>query len=946
MSFSFTGPQQMALDFPGNVVVSAGAGSGKTRVLVEKYVRLLVDENPDWPVDSVVAITFTRKAAAELQARIIDRVLEELETEQAGSSRWKRLRDVRREVGGAPIGTIHTFCGRLLRQFALDARVDPDYRVVEGAEEQALRLKAARKAISDITVRRDDEVYQDLLFLLNIYSPSALVGHLTDMLANRAAYMGPAERFSKTQTDELYDELVEFHQAFIESVAGPLLRRWAELLNLLVARALPGSIADNAQIMLGVLNNDPLSNWAESEIVLDEALDKIFTRTGTCRKTDFKKAGIEEYDGLRDELEAHLKKYRATALERLGETDRESIRYTRSMARVFLVALNEFEWLRGGMDDDENTVQLLDFTDLEILAGNLLEKGAGVRKEIRTLYKYLILDEFQDTSEVQWNLLRRLVLGEDGQLLPRCLYVVGDRKQGVYGFREANVELFSMVEKLVEQSNEEWNGSRGLITMAANFRTLPEPLGFVNRVFENLLQSAGGKYGVQFDALEVMKDHAPGVIDFICIGSGEEDETGEKIAVDETEPTVCEPEVVALHVKKLLDAGTYKPGDIALLFRKKSLFADYEAALVELGIPCVTQQGGGLFYQPEILDATAALAAVLYPHRDLIFLHYLRCPFIGCPDALLLKIARSTSQGSFYDKTMLVVESGEYRLDNRNFVLLEDELSLLRLALDTIHKAQEMVGVTTLFEVVEYVVNRLEMPGIARGSYRGEQAEANLYKLLATAYSADGLSYEEFLDYIESEWQSVRGGLEESEDLIAPDAVRIMTIHASKGLEFPVVYLANLNSGTGGMQDTVVGDGGRWMVWNVPKEFMPETPFLSRYFRLLDQEKEKAEERRVFYVAMTRCEEQLVLSANASAKARGETFYEWIAEEFEKTINDGSVYDEATFLVDREALDKQRKNRVQGSFQKLGRDDRIKAALVAAKQMQHFESLKESGRDE
>src|SRR5690606_5181550 len=123
--FTFTPDQQMALDFPGNVIVSAGAGSGKTRVLVEKYFRLLVDEHPDWPVDTVVAITFTRKAAAELKSRIIKRVLGELEQETEDGPRRRRLVQLRNDVGAAPIGTIHNFCGRILKEFSFDAHLNP-----------------------------------------------------------------------------------------------------------------------------------------------------------------------------------------------------------------------------------------------------------------------------------------------------------------------------------------------------------------------------------------------------------------------------------------------------------------------------------------------------------------------------------------------------------------------------------------------------------------------------------------------------------------------------------------------------------------------------------------------------------------------------------------------------------------------------------------------------
>jgi ATP-dependent exoDNAse (exonuclease V) beta subunit len=209
---------------------------------------------------------------------------------------------------------------------------------------------------------------------------------------------------------------------------------------------------------------------------------------------------------------------------------------------------------------------------------------------------------------------------------------------------------------MVQQSNEEWNAGRGVVSMAANFRTAPIPLTLINRVFENLLTPAGNTYGVDFEPLAAMKIEKQGCVEFLLAASKSTDSDSELQPVpdplSDIDP-ITEARLVAAHIQQLLSNNEAQPGDIALLFRKRSVFADYEKALKDLGIPVVSQQGANLFQQPELADMMAALNAVAYPHRDFVFVHYLRSPLIGFTDDLLLKIARTRGR-SYYDKANVV----------------------------------------------------------------------------------------------------------------------------------------------------------------------------------------------------------------------------------------------------------------------------------------------------
>jgi ATP-dependent helicase/nuclease subunit A len=334
-----------------------------------------------------------------------------------------------------------------------------------------------------------------------------------------------------------------------------------------------------------------------------------------------------------------------------------------------------------------------------------------------------------------------------------------------------------------------------------------------------------------------------------------------------------------------------------------------------------------MFHQPELADAIAALNAVVYPHRDLVLVHYFRSPAVGFTDDLLLKISRTPGR-SYYDKANRVAAQGQYRLDDLWFDLTESEKERLDTGLDTLRRARELVGVAPPYAVVREVIDSLGMRLVARASWRGEQAVANLDKLLDVARSAEFLSYEDFLEYIESEEQNERGTGEAAE-LISADAVKIMTIHAAKGLEFPVVYLPDLNSGVSGRSSTVDADGANWMTLRLPTDMRGDANvFLSDYFKNRMEQQALAEERRVFYVAMTRCRQHLVLCASDGKSAGKNSFFDMIKPEFEAAAAAGELLtpddfsDAELFPPDPDSF--------QHPALKSSREARLEAALRAA----------------
>lgn len=884
--FTFTKDQKTALDFPGNVIISAGAGSGKTRVLVEKYFRLLVDQHPDWPVESVVAITFTRKAASELKSRIIARVLGELEKPGISEDRRARLIQVRADVGAAPIGTIHTFCGRILKEFAFDARLNPDFAIVEGARESALKLNAARNAVADATADAGGELYTALLALLNVMSPSTLHALLARMLGSRTAFFQPAYRFVTLSPEELYQELQEFHADYAGEIRRSLAKEWHTIFLELERKCGAGKVKELVATALEQWPENPADEWGTCAELLENFITTALTKDLSCRKAEFKKAGIEEYDGIRTTIEELVGRYKSSCVEDLGNEDLQNLVLSRNLARLFLHTAELYGQLRGG-EADEDEAQLLDYADMEILSEKLVKDNSRMGRLLRERYRYLIIDEFQDTSQQQWNILQALCMENEEVMLPDRLFVVGDRKQGVYGFREANVALFSQVHRLITTTNATWNDSLGGVTMASNFRTDACPLNTINQVFERVLSSVDNEYGVEFEPLELMRTANEGCVDYLLAEPGENPETGEEIKQTVEMRRQQEATLVAAHISRLIASGDAKPADIVILCRKRSTFQPFESALQAQQIPVVTQQGVNMFHQPELADAVAALNAVVYPHRDLLFVHYLRSPGVGFTDDLLLKISRSPGR-SFYEKAKLVLVEKNYRLDDEWHPITSSEVERLTFALQTLDRARALVGESAPHTVVSFVLEQLGLRILARSSYRGDQAVANLDKLLDVARASESLSFEDFLDYVESEGQNDRGTAE-SVDMITADAVKIMTIHAAKGLEFPVVYLPDLNSGVSGPGEQASGDGQNWMTLRLSADLRNGNVFLSDYFRMRAEQQSMAEERRVFYVAMTRCERHLILCASEGKITGRNSFFEMVEDEFTTARNNGTL---------------------------------------------------------
>lgn len=875
-TITFTKQQKAALQHRGNVAISAGAGSGKTRVLVEKYFNLLVDEHPEWPIESVVAITFTVKAASELRARILKRTLQEL-TAAKDEQRRTRLLELRQQISAAPIGTIHNFCSRVLREFAVEAGLDPDFSILETINEAALKTEAVEATLTEFSAKRGTTQYDALLLLSALYSRGALSRLLGQMLQRRAELLPVAERYVQEESDGVLAEIRSLHSSIVAERRQEVIEGYAASIALLEKCIGPKGCGDVSQAI--VTWNSLVEQKAPWSTLCDEigrAKKALFTQ-----KDELRVAIGKSLCGNFEEVTARLLTVMNTAcsgsLAELGDADRENAEILVLVSGLFLRAERHYRRLRSASSSAAGTDQL-DFSDLELHTARLLNESVSARQRLRQRVRYMIIDEFQDTSDLQWNLLSRVVMTDSGELLPHRFFMVGDAKQSIYGFRFAGSRIFERVSELVKKSNAEVQ-SDGLFSMTTNFRTLCSPLASINALFDQLIGASDSAHQVKFEPLQAHRKGDEGCMEVLIVKGDDQTEAGES-ADDGDAATIAWPtagkqaRMIAQVIEETVAEGRYGYGDIAILFRKRKHFTEYEDVFRSVGIPFNTYRGKGLYEQPEVEDITAFLRFIADPADDRVLAQILRGALLNFPDELLLKISLFNGL-MLWDKCR---EAFERRAVERNGVdirLTPHEQARVGFAVDMIKRLESLSGFVPVAEVLQQVLRSTGAIAIFSASQRGMQAVANVLKFIDAARQLEQMDIEEFLEFTERQLADAHSE-GEAVDEIGGAGVRLLTVHAAKGLEFPIVFLPQLDEKLTPRFSELVSDGQQWFGLSKTRSVAKEPVFLFSHLSEIESDKESAEERRVFYVAATRCQDRLYLCVEADANH--ESVWKWIGE--------------------------------------------------------------------
>jgi ATP-dependent helicase/nuclease subunit A len=783
----FTAEQLRAIERrDGSLLVRAGAGTGKTSVLVERFARAVVEDGV--AVDAVLAITFTEKAAAELKARVRRRFLE------------LGRRDLAREAERAWISTIHGFCSRVLRAHALAAGVDPGYRVLDELEAERVALDAFDGALEEFLHGAADP---RRLEMVAAYSPD----RLRDMV--RTAY---SRLRSQGQRRPALPEIEEprecgEREAFLAAAREAL----AEL----------GAVGEpSVRVRRAIEKLEGCEGLGPEEARLGGGAAAL--ETGVCEEYERARAAFAELELVRRSWRDHtlLRELIALYGERYERLKRE----------------------RSG----------LDFEDLELCARDLLRDQPGVREAYAGRFAHLMVDEFQDTNPLQSSILA--LLERDN------LFRVGDENQSIYGFRNADVGVF-------REHHEAAAAAGRAESVTANFRARREVLDAVDLGFRRL-------WGERFEPLRADAEKGPPRVEpcvELLVVEGRRGAWGED---DLFGPTMraasawraCEARLLARRVDELLGEGGWSPGDVVLLLRATTHMTFYERALEERGIPTHVVGGRGYWGQQQVTDLRHWLSALANPLDELAIYSVLASPLVGASlDALALaclhaRRARRDVWWALSEELPPDLPAEDRRKLERFVEIFSGE-----------RRAAPSVSLETL---IDRAVTRTGYDRRVLAMPAGDRRMANVRKLMRVAreYEAgEGRDLRGFIDFVaERDMIQEREGEAplEAEHL---DAVRIMTVHRAKGLEFPVVCLADL--GKSGREDygaLRVSEDGELGLRLATLGGASVDSAAMKQMRESQRERDEEEEQRIFYVAMTRAQEHLVLSGATDLERREE----------------------------------------------------------------------------
>lgn len=828
--------RRAALDHSTSKCVTAGAGTGKTHVLVQKYIDLI--ESGESSVAGILALTFTEKAALHMRERVLDAVAEKSGPE------WDTIRD---DLFWANISTFHGFCARVLREFPLEAGVEPGFSVLD--EREANRIRDA--AADDLIHGEPRAACQDALACtLRAVGAYELKRYLIRLYEKRAA---AEEFFSTLKRDE--ETVIAAWQAILrrrkEEIVHDLLPAVHPSIEVLfdVAARYPGE-ADPAMVYLRTVEPYlPQLASNQSKEAVFQALtalagineDRRFTaRMGRKQNWDGQDLDVvrEAYKTLRD-----LTRSDAEILNLAIDHDAPFTRTTLD----FLHNLGEtFSVFSEMIDAAKARRGALDFSDLILYTHRLFrDRDDIVDAHLRRRFEFILVDEFQDTDPAQTAIIAAILggLGDEG----RGLFVVGDPKQSIYLFRDADVTQFRLMRDVII---ERLGGEE--VSLDVNFRSTPEVVGLVNHVFSILMAESNRPWEFAYESLQANRTDDPGSAEILLCPKMDSLGAGRRVAAEAVARRI--QRMVVSGEKEIYQDGDRRPavyGDIAILLERRTNLIYYEWALRRYGIPYQVYAGLGFYQQQEIYDVYNILRILVNEHDDVALYGALRSPYFGVSDARLFAVA---SSGPHY---ITLLE----RL--RRFAA-EEPGSDVAAAVELIGSWQEVARRLKPVELINRIIIESGVYAVYGGLPEGEQIIANIEKAIGIFRDLQegGGDLDEIVRELEACIEGEEREGEAQPDLASSNAVAVMTVHASKGLEFPVVVVPDLSEQPlSNTSSIIIEDGLRLGVKIADPESDHErknTPILTVLKDEL-QEKDEAERKRLFYVALTRARDHLIL---------------------------------------------------------------------------------------
>ena len=876
MGMTWTDDQRKVIELRDrNILVSAAAGSGKTAVLVERIIKIITDKEHPVDIDRLLIVTFTNAAAAEMRERI-GNALENALKEQPDDEHLQRQLSL---LHNAQITTIDSFCLYVIRNHFHEINLEPNFRIGDEGELKLLK----EDVLAKVLLKNYEESAPEFLAFVDGYASgrndAALSGMILQLYEFSRSYPWPKKWLpAAAESYGIEDEASLESAAFMQSLLQNL-KRVSEDLVALSGRAYKLTQDDDGPDMYTKALEGDLKKYKEiaaSESFADfyqNYRNLSYDRLASSRGFDGNEEKLELVKKLREMGKDAVKKINRQYFFTSPEIMAEQMKKTAPMAAELVRLTLEFD---EAFTAEKRRKNLVDFHDLEHFALNIFvdEETGKVKKtaeEFRDNFKEIMIDEYQDSNHVQETLLRAISREERGEY---NLFMVGDVKQSIYRFRLARPELF--MEKYDTYTLEESNTQR--IDLHRNFRSRSEVLDLTNDVCYRIMARDLGNVAYDEDAaLYAGADYcepdeagmfAPEILvadsaEELLEGSGYEDRK------------LYEAKLVAERIRKLMteqkvtDKATGKLravrySDIVILLRSLSGYADsFAAVLNEAGIPAHTVSATGYFSAVEVQTVLAMLRILDNPRQDIPLAAVLKSPIAGLTDEELGRLRAHDRSVPFCECVLArcreLAQSEEPLAEGYEKKLWEFWKLYERL--------RALVPDTPIHELIEIVLKESGYGNYAAAMPAGVRRRANLRMLVEKAIAYENTSYKglfHFVRYID-ELQKYDVDFGEA-DMVGEneDVVRIMSIHKSKGLEFPVVFVCGLGRNFN-KQDTrsrmvlhpELGIGIDW----IDGERRIKTPtILKRAIAKQIELENLGEELRVLYVALTRAKEKLILT--------------------------------------------------------------------------------------
>jgi ATP-dependent helicase/nuclease subunit A len=826
--------QRKALGFGNHIALTANAGSGKTFVLSRRFVKIALESNVS--LNSIVAITFTEKAASELYVKISGEISSQLSKEQDYEKR-KKLLQIRAELINAKISTIHSFCSEILREYAAEAGIDASFIIIDEQQRDEL-IEIVIDEFINTSIQNNNEgikklirIFGSILLTKEMLKQVIFNSNIVTELKNRL-YCRSTE-----ELEEYYESLKHelFSKYFIKQL--PEFKNKFLFINSMVEDK--GKAGENKKAVSELLDKlNPSDSLLQIYDVINTLSEIALTSAFTVKKRGYLDSQTyEKYVSEINFVGNYVKEF--LSLPKPDDSDnKELIIFSKEMMDLFSDLVDKYE-------ERKFRLSYMDFEDLMSKTVAVI-KDEKVLSSLKEKYKFIMIDEYQDTNEIQYNIFMPIL----DELRNGNLFIVGDDKQSIYAFRNAELEVFNKTRNEIKQKS-----SNSILELPHCFRLSPKLAFFTNFLFEKLFHNPVEYFNeVENSSLiSTRNDFEIGGIEFL-IADGK----------------ICESDLIADKILWLIRNREIKFGDIAVLSRRKAPFYELEKEFIKKNIPYITVGGQGFYQRQIVFDINNYLMFLINPLNDLALTGILRSPFFYFSDKELFLVSQEKGD-SLFEKL------GNYSSKNS---AAKKIYSSLKKYLNSINELSPTNLIVRLLHESGYY-------SVLMSRINAEQEVANLEKLLSITrrFLKSGFkSLYDLSEYLKSasvEIEDEGQAAVESES----NAVKLMTIHKAKGLQFKVVFLIDTNS-----QLTNNSVSARNLI--IDKEYgiltkLPADNLFDEYrsfsineiYNFRTKKKQVAELKRLLYVGVTRAVDWLFISSTLKKeKPNQNSFWDFISE--------------------------------------------------------------------